>query len=343
MRKTRHILFFAACLLLACLPASARAQEGNGEIDATAIIFEHVADSYSWHIATWGDKNITLPLPVILYDRESGWHACLSSRFANGAHYAGFHIGDAGKIVRDTDGTRPLDLSVTKTVFALILNALLLVLLVLSCASRYRRPDAWRQPPHGLSALLEPLVVLVNDEIAKPAVGEDWKRYSPYLLTVFFFILLNNLTGIIPFFPGGANVTGNIAVTATLAAGTFLAVNLTGSKHYWKEILWPDVPVFLKAVPLMPVIEIVGLLTKPFSLAIRLFANIFAGHAMLIGVICVIFVTAKMGAAISGSMTLVAVVLGVFMDCLELLVAFIQAYVFTMLSAVFIGISRQKE
>jgi F-type H+-transporting ATPase subunit a len=146
----------------------------------------------------------------------------------------------------------------------------------------------------------------------------------------------------VPFFPGGANVTGNIAVTLVLALFTFFTVNIFGNKHYWKDILWPDVPTWLKApLPLMPLIEILGMFTKPFSLMVRLFANILAGHFMILGVVAVIFLTAKMGIAINGGLSAVAVLLGVFMDCLEILVAFIQAYVFTMLSAVFIGLTRQ--
>ena len=190
---------------------------------------------------------------------------------------------------------------------------------------------------------MEMIVTMVEDDIIKDCVGEDYKRYSPYLLTAFFFIFINNLMGIVPFFPGGANITGNIAVTLVLALFTFFAVNLFGNKHYWKDILWPDVPTWLKVpIPLMPVIEVIGMFTKPFSLMIRLFANILAGHLMILGVVAMIFLTAKMGIAINSGFTLVAVALGVFMDCLELLVAFIQAYVFTMLSAVFIGLSRQK-
>jgi F-type H+-transporting ATPase subunit a len=161
---------------------------------------------------------------------------------------------------------------------------------------------------------------------------------------VFFFIFLSNLLGIVPFFPGGANVTGNIAVTMVLALCTFLAVNIFGNKHYWKEILWPDVPLFLKfPIPIMQTIELFGLISKPFSLMVRLFANIMAGHAMILGLVAVIFVTAKLGPVINGSMTFITLLFGVFMDCLELLVAFIQAYVFTMLSSVFIGLSRKEE
>ena len=161
-------------------------------------------------------------------------------------------------------------------------------------------------------------------------------------LWCFFFIFINNLVGIIPFFPFGANVTGNIAVTFFLAMCTFIAVNVFGNKHYWKDILWPDVPTWLKIPPIMPLIEIIGMFTKPFSLMVRLFANILAGHCMIIGVVCVVFLTAKMGAGMNAGLSVVAVFIGVFMDVLELLVAFLQAYVFTMLSSVFIGMSRQE-
>ena len=156
-------------------------------------------------------------------------------------------------------------------------------------------------------------------------------------------LLVNNLMGLVPIFPGGANVTGNIAVTLILAICTFIFTNVFGTKEYWKEIFWPDVPTWLKApVPMMPLIEFFGIFTKPFALMIRLFANIMAGHAAILSLIAIIFITAKVGPVINGSMTAVAVIFGIFMDALEVLVAFIQAYVFTMLSAVFIGLSRVK-
>ena len=148
--------------------------------------------------------------------------------------------------------------------------------------------------------------------------------------------------GLIPIFPAGSNVTGNIAATLVLAVATFLVTNLFGTKHYWKDILWPDVPTWLKApVPIMPAIEIIGLFTKPFALMIRLFANIMAGHSVILILICIVFVTVKLGTAVNASMSAVAVMLGIFMNCLELLVAFLQAYVFTMLSAVFIGMAQE--
>jgi F-type H+-transporting ATPase subunit a len=184
-------------------------------------------------------------------------------------------------------------------------------------------------------------IININDEVIKPGIGKDYKRYAPYLLTVFFFVFINNLMGLIPIFPGGANVTGNIAITFVLAIITFIIVNLSGSKEYWKDIFWPEVPLWLKApVPIMPVIEIVGVFTKPFALMIRLFANMIAGHSIVLGLTCLIFVTVSMGQAMNTSMTIVSVIMTLFINIVELLVAYIQAYIFTMLSAVFIGLAR---
>ena len=197
--------------------------------------------------------------------------------------------------------------------------------------------------PKGFTGLMEMLITMVEDDIIKDCIGKDYKRYSPYLLTAFFFIFINKLLGIIPIFPGGANVTGNISITFVLAMCTFLAVNLFGNKEYYRDIFWPEVPTWLKVpVPLMPLIEFVGVFTKPFSLMIRLFANILAGHVMILGVIAVIFLTVELGPALNGGLSVMAVLFGVFMDLLECLVAFLQAYVFTMLSSVFIGLSRQE-
>ena len=331
--------------------ASLKAQEADDEVDLDIqeYLFGHVGDAYEWHITTVNGKPVSIPLPVILYSKTSGWH-CFSSRHLEEGDYKGFHISASekyeGKIV-ETDAAgeevRPLDLSITKNVLGLMINSLVLVLLVLFTARWYRRHDAVEETPKGFAGLMEMMVTMVEDDIIKECVGKDYKRYSPYLLTAFFFIFVNNLMGIVPFFPGGANVTGNIAITLVLAICTFLAINIGGNKHYWKDILWPDVPTWLKVpLPLMPLIEIIGMFTKPFSLMVRLFANILAGHCMILGVIAVIFLTAKMGVGLNAGMSVVAILLGVFMDLLELLVAFLQAYVFTMLSAVFIGISRQE-
>ncbi|MCI7514433.1 MAG: F0F1 ATP synthase subunit A [Bacteroidales bacterium] len=326
-----------------------RAEESASEgIDVGEILFGHTGDSYGWHILTWKGKHINLPLPCIVHSSK-GWQFFLSSALEHGNSYEGLFIAEEGKykdkiVELSPDGTqiRPLDLSVTKNVCSLMISSLILLLLVLLTARWYRRHDVDSEAPSGIAKLMEPLIVSINDSLVKENIGKDYRRYSPYLLTAFFFILINNLLGLVPFFPGGANVTGNIAVTLVLALCTFVAVNLFGNKHYWKDILWPDVPLFLKfPIPLMQLIEIFGLFTKPISLMVRLFANILAGHAMILGLVCVIFIAARIGPVIGGSMTVVTVLFGVFMNCLELLVAFIQAYVFTMLSAVFIGMSRE--
>ena len=339
MKWLRHILVF----FLTLLPVAA----GAAELDMDEYLYGHVLDSYEWHITTVNGKPVSIPLPVIVYSRTSGWHA-FSSRHLEEGPYEGFFLvhdpeSHKEKVMEHTPqgDVRPLDISITKNVAGLMFNSFVVVLLILLGARWYRKHDAREEAPGGLAGLVEMLVVMVEDDIVKPCVGPDYKRYSPYLLTAFFFIFINNLLGIVPFFPGGANITGNIAVTFALAMFTFLAVNLFGNKHYYKDIFWPDVPVFLKAIPLMPLIEIIGLFTKPFSLMVRLFANILAGHMMILGVVAVVFLTAELGAAMNSGLTVIAVVFGVFMDVLELLVAFLQAYIFTMLSSVFIGLSRQ--
>ena len=307
------------------------------DIDLPGIIFGHIGDAYEWHITDWGGKAVAIPLPVILYDRGTGWHVFSSHHLEHG-EYRGFHIdADSGKVVR-ADGTRPFDISITKNVLSLMMSSLLLLVLVLLTARWYRRHDALDEAPKGLAAFAEPLIMMVHD-MAKENIGEDYRRYSPFLCMAFFFILLNNFLGIIPFFPGGANLTGNIAVTLVLSLATFLTVNLFGTKHYYKDIFCPEVPGFLK--PVMPVIEVFSALMKPVSLMIRLFANMLAGHIMILSIVCVIFIMAKYGPLLTGSMSVVSVLFGVFLDALECLVAFIQAYVFTMLSSIYIGLSRQ--
>ncbi len=192
--------------------------------------------------------------------------------------------------------------------------------------------------------MMEAVVDFIDKDVAKESIGHGYERFSPYLMTVFLFILTSNLLGLLPVFPGGANLTGNIAVTLTCAVTAFIAINCFAPKGYYKSIFWPDVPVFLKApLPIMPTIEFIGVFTKPFSLTIRLFANIMAGHIIILALTSVVFVTAKMGTAMCASMTVVSVLFCIFMNCLELLVAFIQAYVFTILTANFIGLARAEE
>ena len=189
------------------------------------------------------------------------------------------------------------------------------------------------------------MIIYVRDDIAKPNIGKDYEKYLPFLITVFFFIFFNNLLGLIPFFPFGANITGNIAVTAVLALFTFFITNLTGKKHYYQDIFnTPGVPWWLKfPLPLMPIIEVVGCFIKPFVLAVRLFANITAGHIVLLGFICMIFILGEMSAAAGGAMSVLSLILAIFADVLEVLVAYIQAYVFTLLSSIYFGMAAKEE
>ena len=323
-------LIFAA--MLALLPLSLGAAEEGGGLDMKSYIFGHVGDSYEWHITKVGDKDISIPLPCIVID--DGLHVFSSAKMKEN----GYALNEDGKLVNAATMERPLDLSVTRNVLALMI-AVLLVTIILLCARWYRKHDVLKEKPTGVAALMEPVIVFVESDLIKDVIGPGYRKYAPYLMTVFFFILVNNLMGIIPFFPGGANTTGNIAVTLVLALFTFVMVNLFGTRKYFKEIFWPDVPVFLKAIPLMPVIEIIGVFTKPFSLMIRLFANTLGGHIMILSMVGLIFISASMGALVNGAFTFVALLLGVFLDCLEILVAFIQAYVFTLLSAVFISLA----
>ncbi len=332
MRRLRLILI----ALMTMLPLGLSAKS-EGELDMKEFIFGHVGDSYEWHIATIGEKHISIPLLCIVIDE--GLHVFPSNRMEQ----HGYRLNANGKLVNAVTDMRPIDLSLTKNVVGMFSAAVTLALLVLTSAAWYRKHDVLKEKPKGVAALLEPVIIMIENDVIKDIIGPNYKRFSSYLLTAFFFILVNNLFGIIPIFPGGANVTGNIAVTLVLALFTFFMVNIFGTRHYYKEIFWPEVPLALKAFPLMPIIEIVGVFVKPFSLMIRLFANILAGHIMILSVIGIIFFTAKMGPVLNGSMTFVSVFFGLFLDCLEILVAFIQAYVFTMLSAVFIGMAQQKE
>ena len=242
----------------------------------------------------------------------------------------------------DGSTVRPLDLSITKTVAQIWIVVIVLICIFTYCSRWYKNHDERSQAPSGFVGMMEMLITTINDDVIKSSIGEKhYRKYSPYLLTVFFFILTANIMGLIPFFPGGANVTGNINVTFFLALCTMIAINLFGNKHYWKDIFWPDVPLFLKAYPVavMPVIELFGVLTKPFALMIRLFANIMAGHAVILSFTCVIFLGWSMGVGYGIGLNTLSIVMLLFMNCLELLVAFIQAYVFTLLSAVFIGLA----
>lgn len=351
MRKYILLLisFTFALLSTASAQSTSATEEKTEKINIQNIIFGHTDDAYEWHIANIGENHIIIPLPVILWSEASGWNVFLSSQFEknNGTHN-GFYISQSGKykgkiVERDASNNevRPIDISITKNVLELFIVSALMLFIFLSCARWYKKKQPHDDAPKGFVGFIEMFIMSINDDVIKSSIGEKhYKFYAPYLLTAFFFIFISNLIGLVPIFPGGANLTGNIAITFFLAVCTFIAVNLFGNKHYWKDIFWPEVPTWLKfPVPMMPVVEFFGVFTKPFALMIRLFANILAGHAIVISLVCIIFITVQMGAFIGTSMTIVSVIMTIFMDFLELLVAFIQAYVFTMLSAVFIGLA----
>lgn len=344
MKAIRSIFLLLALFLSGFLLA---AQETE-EIDLSEVILSHIGDSYRWHVADFGSQHVELHLPVIVRSKATGWHLFSSRKLEEGEHL-GFRFGSAegpyaGKVVEQGAGgveIRPLDISITKNVLALFFSSGLLLLVILRTARWYKRHDVCKEAPTGIAAFMEPIVMMIDD-VARENIGEeDYARYSPYLCMAFLWIILNNLLGIVPLFPFGANLTGNIAVTMTLALFTFFLVNFTGRKEYYKDMFLPDVPLFLK--PVLPLIEVFSALMKPVSLTVRLFANMLAGHIMILCIVCVIFVVAKMGPALFGSMTFVSVFFGMFLDILELLVSFIQAYVFTMLSSIYIGIARAKE
>ena len=340
-----RILLLAVGMLLpypvwAQSEAEPEAKEG---IDMTSLILGHIGDAYEWHFWGEGENAVAIPLPILVYSQERGeWFFFSSSRVVEGETYNGFYIAKdgnySGKLVEkgaSGEEVRPLDISLTKNACALLINSLLLIILVLWCARWYKKKDKTSDAPKGFVGFMEMMVSMVYEDIIKANIPVHVQRYAPYLLCAFFFIFLNNLIGLIP---GSANLTGNIAITLVLAFCTFLMVNLFANKEYWKEIFWADVPLWMK--PVMAVVEFLGIFTKPIALMIRLFANIMAGHAALLALVSVIFITFSISSVLGGMMTPLTVLFCIFLDFLEVLVAFIQAYVFTMLSAVFIGLSQ---
>ncbi len=345
-------MFFVA--LLVGFGCFASAEQANEKIDAGEVILEHIADSHQWHILTWKETHISIPLPVILLN-EGRLDIFLSNRFGHGeTQYKGYRIGSeadgkdlSGKIICVDEngvytGKKPLDFSITKNVLTIfIVSGLIIVLVFRGIAIAKKRKG---KEPKGLQTLVEFFIGFIRDDIAIPSIGEaKYYKYMPYLLTAFLFIFLSNLMGLLPIFPGGANLTGNIAVTLSLAVFTFVITNVSGNRHYWKHIVnMPGVPWWLKfPLPIMPMVEILGLFTKPFSLTVRLFANITAGHIIILSFMCVIFIFGEMNMALGYGTAIIPIIFTIFMTALELLVAFIQAYVFTLLSAIYIGMATE--
>ena len=314
------------------------------------FIMHHIADAYEWHILDKGDFHLSIPLPVIVYSETSGMNVFMSSKFHHGHEsYKNFKIAhegvNEGKIVEMIDGAEivPIDISITKNVVSLFVSLIIIMWLFFSTAKAYKRNP--NSAPKGVQSLLEPLIIFIRDDVAKASIGEkNYLKYTPFLLTIFFFIFINNLMGLIPIFPFGANLTGNIAITLVLALFTFVITTAVANKNYWIHIInAPGVPWWLKfPIPLMPVVEIMGVFIKPFVLMVRLFANITAGHIIALGFYSLIFIFGEMSVGLGYGVSVVSIAFTIFMTVLELLVAFIQAYVFTLLSALYFGMATEE-
>ncbi len=322
--------------------------EGEKSFNAGKVIMGHLADSYEWHIMTLpSGKHISIPLPVILYSRYTGIHIFMSSKFHHGhERYKNFEYVTVGKnkgsiVEYDSDGNlldgKPYDFSIKKNVVGLFLGIFLTFFIhrkSLKIAESRRG-----MPPKGLLSATEPLVLFVRDDIARACISHRPDKFVPFLLSLFFMILITNLSGLIPIPPFGANVTGNLSVTLGLALFSFLIININANKQYWKHIYnTPGVPWFMKfPIPIMPLVELIGLILKPLVLAIRLFANILGGHIVTLAFFSLIFIFAQMSELAAGLVSPFSIVFVLFIWTLEILVAFIQAYVFTLLTAIFIG------
>ena len=368
-KKILRVSFYA--VLFSLLNFSANSQEHaaadtahepanaeHGEVaekdeDISQMILHHIADSHEWHFF----GNVSIPLPVILLT-DKGLVTFLSNKFGHNDH--GTEIIDVagtqlvnyhGKFyypseVKSADGTyishdgkgellngKPLDVSMTKNVVSLLISAIVLLIVFIGIANSYKKREG--KAPKGLQSILEPVILFVRDDIAKPQLGHKYTGFMPYLLTIFFFVWLNNLMGLVPFFPGGANLSGNIAVTMMLALCTFVLTTFNGNKNYWGHVFTPHVPWWL--YPLIIPVEIIGLFTKPIALMIRLFANITAGHILVLSLISLIFILKSV--FVAG----VAIPFVLFISVIELVVGFIQAFIFTILSALFISMAIEEK
>lgn len=319
--------------------------------NAGELILDHVTDKHSWHICDWKGKKVELHLPVILF-YEGKVHVFSSSAFENPQHiHQNFQLRKdnpyKGKIVAlETDeagiqriaAKKPLDFSITKTVFGLMVSCVVILILFYFIVRSYRKNE--ERAPRGIAALFEPIFLFVRDEVVYANLGrQKGEKFLPYMATLFFFILLGNLLGIVPFFPFGANVTGNISVTFVLAVLTYLITMAHSTKKFWVHTFNnPGVPMWMKfPLPLMPLIEAMELFTKPFVLMIRLFANMTAGHIIILGFVSLILIFGATATSLGFVVSPLTIVFGLFADALELLVSFIQAYIFTTLSCTYLA------
>jgi len=345
--------FFSLAFTSIGFASEDKKEEGKEPFNAKEMIMHHVKDAHEFHIVDWNGKPISIALPIILWT-DNGLVTFMSSEFHHddsghhvvekeGLKFVKFHEkiyqlnAGAESVMFDeehhpTNAGLPMDFSITRNVFMMWVSVIVILLIFITAARKYK--SSTNNVPKGIAGFVEPLVVFVRDEIAKPMIGEHkHKKYMPFLLTVFFFIWINNIFGLIPIV-NGANVSGNIAFTLTLAVFTFIVVNISGNKNYWKHIFWmPGVPVPMK-IFLMP-IEIVGIFVKPISLMIRLFANITAGHIIILALMSLIFIFETIAVAP------VSVAFALFIGLIEIVVTAIQAYIFTVLSALYIGMATE--
>jgi F-type H+-transporting ATPase subunit a len=336
------------------------AAEKTNKFDANEVIFGHVLDAHQYHFFSYKGEHYGISLPVILYSPQKGFSAFSSGKFHHGEEtHEGYQLvteeykhklaekgypeEDLKKIQNETiiavnnDGTpakdvKVYDFSLTRNVVQMILSLIILVWILLAVAKRYSKGEGVTTAPKGMQNLMEVLITFTRDEVARPNLGHKYRKYMPYLLTVFFFILINNIFGLIP---GSANVSGNIAFTLVLGLVSFVVILFSSNKHYWAHIFNPPVPGGVK--PIMIPVEVLGIFTKPIALIVRLFANMIAGHIIIICLISLIFIFGNLSKGVGWGFSPVSIAFTVFIYFIEILVAFLQAYIFTNLTAVFIG------
>ncbi len=335
MRQENQIFFSITRIILTLLLFmfffNVKAEDPSGEktFNPGELITEHISDSHVWHF--WEGRYGTIYLPVILYSSDRGIEMFSAAKFFGPdgqlTDFNGYKL-EEDKIIPDDGSRKIFDFSITKNVTSIFISVILLCWIFFRVKRGYRVNEG--KPPRGIQSFFEPIIIYIRDEVAKPVIGPKYERFLPYLLTLFFFIWFNAMLALLP---GSANVMGNIAVTMTLAIFTFIITQVNGNKHYWKHIFnTPDVPWWLKLpIPLMPFVELLSVFTKPFSLTVRLFANMVAGHIVLLSLISLIFVFKSIWIG-PGS-----VVFGIFMYFLEIFVALLQAFIFTILSAMYFG------
>jgi F-type H+-transporting ATPase subunit a len=324
-----RFLFVLSMVLGSFFNASAQGdheQESGEKLNVSELIIHHVLDDHVWHLA----DGLVINLPIIVYSKEKGLDVFSSARFYDEHHnvvpYNGYRL-DHNHIYLESTGKEVLDLSITKNVAMLFINAALMLVVFLSVAAAYKRNRD--KAPRGLQSFFEPIILFVRDEIVKPNIGHRYEKFFPYLLTLFFFILFGNLLGLLP---GAGNLTGNIAVTMVLAIMTFIVTNVSGNKNYWSHIFWtPGLPFVMRLI-ILPV-ELIGIFTKPISLMVRLFVAITAGHIVLLSLIALTFVFASYWVGLGSTLIVL------FISLIEILVAAIQAYVFTLFSSLYIGMA----